>query len=334
MAKKKTNPTDIPASLKSVDVKAILRKRGIYLKQKTNHEFKEAAIPIARKLLKDRKKDEVAVARKYRSFTDEQAQSYWKKQIHTIEVVEQHFERKLIQFLNTLQKAVLDNLEAEVHGKKYPEKALKKVVVKDLFDDSEDDFVVQATIDFTPLLENLAVIAGQEAYNLIKVDDPYIPDSQIRNQILANVKKFATSMLETDQEHLSKIIADGIEGGLSVDQIRMNVTDDFSQYSKMQAERITRTEVLRTSTDATLDAYKQSGVVEGKQWLTAGAVDECEDYDGQIETLDGSFYSDTSDFADGDPPLHPNCRCVLLPVLLDEKSALVDIKAKTSKKKT
>jgi SPP1 gp7 family putative phage head morphogenesis protein len=127
-------------------------------------------------------------------------------------------------------------------------------------------------------------------------------------------------MLSTDKDHLINIINHGIEDGKSVPEIRNIIEEDFNVYSKNQAQRITRTEVIRTSNQATLDAYEQSGVVEGKQWLTAGAVDECAEYDGQIESLDGNFYSDTSDFADGDPPLHPNCRCVLLPVLVGEKS--------------
>jgi len=310
----------VPASLKHLDVDSLLRKRGIYFKQRMNHELKEAAIPLAKQLIKGKsakaQKTEQQ-ARKYAHYSNEEALAYWQKQIHSVEVIESHFERKIVQFLGNIQKMVLDNLESEVESKKNKSLALKKFKVKDIFDDNQDDLVVQAGIDFTPLLENLSVIAGQEAYRLLKQDDPYIPDANLRKQIAGNVEKFAGSMLSTDQEHLSGLIADGIEGGLSVDQIRLNITDDFSQYSKMQAQRITRTEVLRTSTDATLDAYKQSGVVEGKQWLTAGATDECEDYDGQIESLDGNFYADTTEFADGDPPLHPNCRCVLLPVLID-----------------
>ena len=84
----------------------------------------------------------------------------------------------------------------------------------------------------------------------------------------------------------------------------------------MQAERIARTEVIRASNQASLDAYIQSGVVEGKQWITFGATDECEQYDGKIEyDLEGKFYSSDNEFQDGDPPLHPNCRCVLVPIV-------------------
>jgi SPP1 gp7 family putative phage head morphogenesis protein len=114
------------------------------------------------------------------------------------------------------------------------------------------------------------------------------------------------------------VITNGIENGNSVIEIRNTLTgDDMLSFSKMQSTRITRTEVLRASNQSGLDAWKQSGVVEGKQWITAGADDECADYEGQIETLSGNFYDDTSEFADGDPPLHPNCRCTLIPIVTD-----------------
>ena len=33
--------------------------------------------------------------------------------------------------------------------------------------------------------------------------------------------------------------------------------------------------------------------------------------------MDGNFNADTTEFADGDPPLHPSCRCSLVPIVMD-----------------
>jgi SPP1 gp7 family putative phage head morphogenesis protein len=123
-------------------------------------------------------------------------------------------------------------------------------------------------------------------------------------------------MLDTDREHLTNIITHGLEDGKSVPEIRKEIETTFDQYSRNQAQRITRTEVIRVSNQSALDAYERSGIVEGKQWVTFGAIDECAAYDGEIETLDGKFYSDTTEFKDGDPPLHPNCKCVLVPIVV------------------
>src|SRR5665213_3523040 len=106
-------------------------------------------------------------------------------------------------------------------------------------------------------------------------------------------------------------------------EIRNAITADFDNISKSQAMRITRTEVARTSIQASKDAWAQSGLVDGNQWVVMEGGDECDDYDGQIEALDGNFYPDTTEFADGDPPLHPNCKCQLIPILLDETKGYI-----------
>lgn len=304
-------PSEIPNSLKTIDVKSLLRKRGVYLDLRLNKQMKEAAIPLAKKMIKGKKKIVEAEPQKFISFTNDEALAYWEKQIHIVDVLEKKFDLKVQQFITKMVAGFLTTLESEVNKK------LKKSIVKGYFDDAEDDLLVQAQFDFTPLLTDQAVLAGQEAYALIKLSDIYTP-YKLREQISVNVRRFTQSMLDTDREKLISLVNDGIEQGKSIPEIRGAIQADFEgSYTKMQAERITRTEVLRASKDGTLDAYQQSGVVEGKQWLTAGAVDECADYEGQIESLSDNFYGDTDQFADGDPPLHPNCRCVLLPVLIE-----------------
>lgn len=298
-------PTEIPASLKTIDVKAILRKRGIYLEQKVNKDMKEAAIPMARKLIASRKKK--VDPPRHHQFTNEQVQDYWEKQIHIVDVLEKKFDNKLRQFIVKIVDGFLKTLDNEVN--------------KDYFDDNESELLTQAQFDFTPLLIDQAVLAGQEAYKLIGSKDIYTP-FKLRKTIAENVAKFTQSMLDTDRQKLTDIVTDGVENGQSIPEIRNIIQADFEAITKNQAQLITRTEVLRASNQAALDAYEQSGVVEGKQWITFGAVDECADYEGKVESLDGSFYDNESDFADGDPPLHPNCRCILLPVLIGEKALM------------
>lgn len=307
----KRKPTDVPAALKKVDVKALLRSRGVYFQQRVNQAAKEKALPLARLALKKKAKTE---KQRYLHYSNADAIKYRQKQIHVVEVVEQHFENKLKQFITKVVDGFLAHLESEIGTTKQ----LKRFKSKDYFDDSEDDWTTQALLDFTPLLESMATLAGQEAMRMAGSDKVYIPFNY-RDVIAKNVEAFTKSMLETDRQKLIDIIANGIKEGRSVPEIRSAIQADFQgDYTKNQAMRITRTEVSRVSNQASLDAWQQSGVVEGKQWVTQGAVDECAGYDGQIESLDGNFYPDTTEFADGDPPLHPNCRCGTIPVLLNE----------------
>lgn len=304
-------PTELPKSLKSIDIKAILRKRGVYLQQRVNQEMKEKLIPLAEQVIKSKKTPQIKIEKPiHPTLTNEQVKIYVDKQVHMVEVVEKRFEDKLKQYIGTIGKGFLDHLDQEVK--------------KDYFSDQEDNLVVKAQLDFTPLLNGLASLAGNEALKLINSDDVYVPFNY-KDVIEENVKKFATSLIDTDKEHLTRLLDQGLEEGKSVAEIRRTITEEFPEYTNNQAQRVTRTEVMRTSNQAALDAWEQSGVVEGKQWITYGATDECAKYDGDIVTLKGSFYSSDNEFQDGDPPLHPNCKCVLLPVLVNEKGIKVSV---------
>jgi len=292
----------LPKALQNIDIKAVLRKRGVYNKLSYNQSLKEAALPLAKQLLQEKhtpvhiKVDEPISVH----FTNEQIVEYAEKQIHIVDVLEKKFNEKVRQFITKMEKGFLAHLEDEV----------ATIKSKDFFSDNVDDFVTEAQIDFTPLLDQQAVLAGQEAYKLLGIKDIYFTSEQIHTKVRENIAEFTKSMLNTDREHLVDLISNGIESGQSINEIRNAITADFENIKKVQAERVTRTEVMRVSNEASIDAYKQSGVVESKQWLGYDPCPECEVYDGDIVELSG-------DFPDGDPPLHPNCRCVVLPVLAD-----------------
>lgn len=308
---KNRKPTDLPDSLKRIDVKAILRSRGVYLKQKANRDLKKAAMPLAKELMKPKAKVEVTIPQISPHFSNQDIVAYAAKQIHVVEVVENHLEKKIHQFIKSIEKNFLAHLEEEVAAKQ-----------KGYFtEENEQTALKQAQADFSPLMVSVATIAGQNALQLLKrhrktEDDTYIPFAY-REQITKNINKFTQSLWDTDREKLIDYVSQGIEDGDSIADMRTRISKDFDEYSKMQAERISRTEVMRVSNQASIDAWEQSGVVEGKQWVTEGATDECAEYDGDVITLKGSFYDSDSEFRDGDPPLHPNCKCVVIPIVED-----------------
>lgn len=301
----------LPNSLKNINLTRVLRKQGWYTKQAEWTGMRDAAEPLARKLVASRHKPKTVVQR-HEQFSNDEVLAYWEKQIHIVDVLENKFDNKVQQFIGKIVDGFMAHLEQEIAVNKSVAK------LKDYFDDNEGDLLTQAQLDFTPLLGDVATLAGQEALKLVGSKDVYSAEA-VRKLIKENVAKFTQSMLDTDRETLVNIISDGLTNGASIPEIRGSIIETFDSIQKTQAQRITRTEVLRASNQASLDAYRESGVVDGLQWLTAGAVDECADYEGQVVALDGDFYSSESEFADGYPPLHPNCRCVVLPVLIGEK---------------
>lgn len=299
----------VPKSIRHMDYIPILRRRGMYFKKKFNKEIKELALPVIKNTLKNRKtvKKEISTDK----FTEEEITKYYEKQMNLVDAYEKQFNDKVFDLLTSIKEQAMENVGSELKSVKALQKRLVK---KELFDAKE--IKVQAQLDLNPILTSIVTLAGDEAYRLIGIDDVYVP-YKMEDNLKVMIDKFSDSMIETDKEKLAKIISEGAEAGDSIEDIRSAINTDFGDFTVGQATRITRTEVLRASSMAAQDAFIQSGIVEAKQWLTAPvACSICAPYSDKIVKLTSDFYSaDSSGFQDGNPPLHPNCRCVLIPIV-------------------
>lgn len=317
---------NVPATLGHLpELRKQIRKRKLFTLRAYNQALKEEAKPIIKELLaKGKTKEEAQAEADQRItpyFTNEAVSAFYAKQIGSVEAVEEAFEKAIKKFITRLKDMALDNFDSEINAKSEKAKLakLKKAVQKQTFNLFDDEAIkTAAKLDLTPILMNQVVLSGQAAYDFIDVKDTYVP-YDVQGTVQRNVEKFTQSMLDTDRDTLTTLINEGLEEGLSVPQIRNSITDKFEDISRVQSSRITRTEVIRASNMGNLDAYKQSQIVEGKQWLTAADPDpECEVYAGETAGLDENFYQAT-EFQDGDPPLHPNCRCVIIPIVNPDK---------------
>ncbi len=318
MFRKFKRKSALPPALAHLDVNKILRSQKMFTQQRINREAKEMAKPLIRQMLESKKavktESEPLISTQ---FTNERLNEYYGKQIHIVDVLEDRFEKAVLKLLGKVEDAAVHNLESEIGTLKALRRAMSKN--KALF--NEEDLKVQAQLDLTPLLMQELILAGEEAYRLIGVEDTYMP-YKVADKVKEAVDKFATSMLETDRKVLAGIISDGIEAGQSIPEMSAALREKFGQYSKSQAELITRTETLRVSNLAAEDAFIQSGVVEAKQWLVApDACPICAPLNGKIVGLGKEFYeADDSGFQDGNPPKHGRCRCVLIPVVIGAKA--------------
>lgn len=308
-------PLDVPRGLKNVNFEAHLRRNGVYQKSKEMKALYESARVLAKKYLDGTHKEKT---QRYHSFSDEVAFDYASKQIKIAEVVEKRFKDRIDGFISQLEEKTIANLN-QIVPKKYKANRLKAINPFDVEDE------VQAGIDlFTPLYEEIAVLAGSEAYQLLKLNTLYNPSKNLHKNISQAVALFTQSFISTDRDKLVSLLEEGIEQGLGIPQMERSIREHFTDYRKNQTEKIARTETIRASNQGALDAFIESGVVEGKQWLTAedGRVDEeCAALDGKIVSLTSKFFS--TDYGSGEtPPIHPNCRCVLIPVITSEKTSM------------
>jgi len=177
------------------------------------------------------------------------------------------------------------------------------------------------------------------AYNgaAVPTFDPY--KKNIQNWFDRKANKVGGDVNKETEKQLRTTLADGIKLNESTYELRARVENTLGYASTRRADNIARTESARAQTYADLQAWQQSGVVEGKQWYTA--QDErvcpyCESMDGTQVDLKVSYFkkgdsldvdyttnagnatTGTLNFSYDDvegAPLHGSCRCVLIPIL-------------------
>lgn len=195
------------------------------------------------------------------------------------------------------------------------------------------------TNEFTAELEKIFAIIideiGTEAFNAL-VEGEFDPYTQtIQNFIKNNSLQVAKEINTETEKQIRATLAQGMRENETIQELTARIMHVFGTASTYRAFMIARTESAMAENYADVVAWEQTGVVESKQWFTA--EDEhvcgfCHEMDGVTITLKQSFFDkgDVMMFEDkngkphemtldfrtiGEPPLHPNCRCVLLPIL-------------------
>lgn len=125
---------------------------------------------------------------------------------------------------------------------------------------------------------------------------------------------------DTTREKIKEIVAEGFEGETDVKIIADRIStaleeDDAGIFSLDRARTIANTEVAHAQAGANFRVWQESGMVETVKW-TVSADEPCEDCaDNEDEVRDLGDAFPTGDIM---PPVHPNCRCVLVAVKITE----------------
>lgn len=112
---------------------------------------------------------------------------------------------------------------------------------------------------------------------------------------------------DTTLDDIGNALGQSIELGLSAKQTAKAIKDYVGSASR--ALTIATTEQNRAISAATVARFREMGV-EKNEWLASDPCEECEQNDGEVRPLGSDFPS-----GDDQPPVHPNCRCTLLPVI-------------------
>jgi HK97 family phage portal protein len=314
----------IDKEIRKVNRTAIISKRG---KLRKVDEINSVIKDIVRShLIKSIAKDIKDAPTPNLELTREE--KFWNSQVKIADKFEKDLKTKFSNVFENQRRNVLSKL---------PEKSID--ISKILLDVKEETGVmVSITV---PILKNIIKEQGDKALELVGLTDEVINigSSKITQYLKKTPIKFATSINKTTNRKIREQLSEGIGNKESIQQLSERINEIFGWSKEARSETIARTETFRATGFSTEEAYRQSGVVTGKEWLTAFDERTCEfcgPMNGKVIPL-GETYIDKGEEVDGSdngtldndygsvdfPPLHPSCRCTLIPVL--GKSMSIDV---------
>lgn len=184
---------------------------------------------------------------------------------------------------------------------------------------------------FVPIYRDVVNTIGNEAAILVGLNAIDLDDPHVQRYFDKRTTKVAKAVNNETEKQLRATLKEGISAGESIEELTARVNSVYGAAAGFRAERIARTESIHAGGFASNEAWRQSGVVEGKEWFTA--KDElvcpyCADMDGKAIKLDERYFDkgDELEVEDANPlkfdfeaiehpPLHNNCRCIELPIL-------------------
>ncbi len=192
------------------------------------------------------------------------------------------------------------------------------------------DEAVEVTIANTSqLYVRVTNAGGRRAFEQLELPNSFdITDPEAQRHMLAKQQKLAVKVNETSWNAITESLAAGMDDGESITQLADRITDVVS--SRQNSKRmIARTEVNGSLNGGVKDGYKQSRVVKGKHWLTAGdaevrhphSIIGDETRSAPIPLDDKFILHDPEDALDypGDPSGQAaqiiHCRCSMQPAL-------------------
>lgn len=152
--------------------------------------------------------------------------------------------------------------------------------------------------------------------------DQFIRSSFNQPETINKVRLLATRAFEdlkgvtsAMSAQMNRILAQGLAEGKHPTEIAREMNEKISNLTRTRALLIAQTEIIRAHAEGTLDAFEELGIdgLEVKaEFSTAGDDRVCP----KCEKLEGVLF--TIDEARGLIPVHPLCRCTLVPYVNPE----------------
>lgn len=269
----------------------------------------------------------------------ESKEAFWKQVVDVSDHYEKVYQEKLVSYFSREEKEALERLEA----------VEKKEAVQKLSRGEIDSVLMSVTAEnkiaadiFLPLVREIMEESGVDTLEFIGSDVAFDAASAAAQEFMrADALKGIRVMNKVTKSKLRKMLSQAVEDGLGPIDTARKIREVFTEAKTVRALRVARTESLKAANRGALEAYKQSGVVAGKEWYTSkdeAVCQWCAPLHGRVVSTEADFFHQGETYIGKEggkitfnlesvptPPLHPNCRCTLLPVTINQRAAEPDI---------
>lgn len=173
------------------------------------------------------------------------------------------------------------------------------------------------------LLDSLKLVsksAASEAAKSVKAKDVDVLDlanSKAEKWAEGHAAELVKDLPDATREFLRSTIVEAEQEGWSNETLAKELRDNYA-FSKQRADTIARTELKAADSEGAIAGWRATGLKMKKEWIRSVNDTDCEiceanEQQGPID-LDEEF-----DSGDDTSPAHPNCECVVSPVLDEEQ---------------
>jgi len=241
-------------------------------------------------------------ARIKRAYSDEEKDEMWKAHDDML--------GKNTKLFLSLIKALLKRQEARILKRLNENKSMEKStnIVFDIDWEIEKLIFREAS---EPIVAKIVEERGKKVASVL--GSKFVMTDEVKKFVVGKAKKFADEVNETTKG----ILKNKLKGS---EDLEKDVKNAFSGMISARTNGIAITETTSASGEADIVAYKQSGVVKKKQWLSCRDTrvrDSHKDLDGEVRGLDEKFSNGLLYPGDmkGKASEVCNCRCTTIPYL-------------------
>lgn len=263
---------------------------------------------------------------------------------HPTNFIDENFVRAMQEYFREQKTTILAAFDEDAEQLAKSVKSIKGVKLSGIGftnkDPIADDFVAgwfdmqlwdKKLVEKTePFVRATMMAGGDRAMRQLAIEREFDP---LNPEVARGLEGRKGRLVRINAVTIGKVrnqLAAGLEAGETVVELRKRIADDvYDAAIANRAALVSRTETIWAWNEGAVQAYKQSGVIHKKIWVSSSDDRTCEFcplMDGKVVDVEISYFGkgDTMTGQDGGelsfeyeeighPPLHPMCRCAIAP---------------------